>query len=108
MMAADLNDETPQFLDVEYLGQHGGWHFYVAERPKDRALFTSASLPGGIYYGIAIPPIDGKPYPTVENINPPDPSMSVPTGNPAPGRLEQGGGDLQSGRGDATRSTERV
>ena len=79
-MAADLNDETPQFLDVEYLGQYGGWHFYVAERPEDCALFTSASLPGGIYYGIAIPPIDGKPYPTLENINPPDPSMSVPTG----------------------------
>ena len=79
-MAADLNDETPQFLDVEYLGQYGGWHFYVAERPKDRALFTSASLPGGIYYGIAIPSIDGQPYPTVENINPSDPSMSVPTG----------------------------
>jgi hypothetical protein len=53
-MAADLNDETPQFLDVEYLGQYGGWHFYVAERPEDRALFTSASLPDGIYYGIAI------------------------------------------------------
>jgi hypothetical protein len=79
-MAADLNDETPQFLDVEYLGQYDGWHFYVAERPEDRALFTSANLPGGIYCGIAIPPIDGKPYPTVENINPPDPSMSVPTG----------------------------
>jgi hypothetical protein len=39
---------------VEYLGQYGGWHFYVAERPEDRAPFTSASLPDGIYYGIAI------------------------------------------------------
>ena len=79
-MAADLNDETPQFLDVEYLGQYGGWHFYVAERPEDRSLFTGASLPGGIFYGIAIPPIDGKLYPTIENITPQDPSMGVPSG----------------------------
>ncbi len=43
-------------------------------------MFTGASLPGGIFYGIAIPPIDGKSYPTAENITPQDPSKGVPIG----------------------------
>jgi hypothetical protein len=86
-MSEDPHGDS-EFTTCEYMGQHCGWHFYVVELAEHRAQFTAAVLPGGIFYGVAIPPVDGKPYTTAENIRPPDPAAA----GGVPGTLQLVGG----------------
>jgi hypothetical protein len=73
---------TKEFVTCDYCGQHHGWHFYVVERADHREAAIDAGMPTSVFYGLAIPPIDGKPYGTTENRQPPDPRAAggVPAG----------------------------